>query len=617
VAALLVAAIALAGMVLVGAAPPASAAGVTTHAWMALEAVERVQDPELRALLEANLGQVEGGAQWPDSGYLNRDLGTPGGDYGEEAHWQRFIDSYAEEIRTDESCGDLTDLEGPCAERIAHLMGSLAHGIGDEVWDWLFEPQAPDRGESYVPPGLDAIFSTGGLEVQMDICAISRYGRAPVPDSPPIPQPQGIADALASVGRDDITVSGIEAGKVGMSVLRGAEAVIAPIYAGDIATNMPWTSDNLVTAPGGVDFGAAAIAPQMDSLWKALLGDRPATEVALTFPADGQTGVPAIGWMRSFLPGSAPDRGGAENRIAATLTYSLPYNADADDPTNLPEQLPPGAMTLTNLATGELVPLQPGSPRAVPYGSESGERMIGLQPAQDLDPCTEYRVDVTDALIDAQGESVTPTSWTFRTGGCCDDPPDSFTDVAVGHAFAADVAWMATQCISTGYEDGTFRPGAAVTRQSMSAFLYRLAGAPIIDPPTSAPFDDVSLAHPFATEIAWMADSGISTGFEDGTFRPAQGVTRQSMSAFLYRLAGSPDFTDPSSARFPDVSLAHPFFQEVEWMASESITEGFDDGTYRPGDVVTRQSMSAFMHRFADGPGVAPALAAVVGWPGV
>ncbi|OWY60457.1 hypothetical protein B7486_69080, partial [cyanobacterium TDX16] len=236
-------------------------------------AVERVDDPELRALLEANLGQVEGGAQWPDSGYLNRDLGTAGGDYGEEAHWQRYVDAYAEQIRDDDACGDLTDPDGPCADRIAHLMGSLAHGIGDEVWDWLFEPQGPDRGESYLPPGLDQVFSTGGLEVQMDICAISRYGRTSVPDTPPVPGTDAMVDAFAAVGRDDITVSGIEAGKVGMSVLRGAESVIAPIYASDIATNMPWTSANLVTAPGGIDFGAAAIAPQMESMWAALLGE--------------------------------------------------------------------------------------------------------------------------------------------------------------------------------------------------------------------------------------------------------------------------------------------------------------------------------------------------------
>ena len=82
---------------------PARAAGVTTHAWMALEAVELVSDPALAALLEANLGQLEGGAQFPDSGYWNLQFNQPGGDYGEESHWQRFFDAYAAQIRDDPS----------------------------------------------------------------------------------------------------------------------------------------------------------------------------------------------------------------------------------------------------------------------------------------------------------------------------------------------------------------------------------------------------------------------------------------------------------------------------------------------------------------------------------
>lgn len=616
VAGVLVAGICLAGLA-VADSPPASAAGVTTHAWMARDAVDLVDDPQLRALLEANLGQLEGGAQFPDSGYWNSQFGTEGGDYGEEAHWHRFFDAYATQIAEDESCGDLTDPVGPCAPRIAHLMGAMAHGMGDEVWDWLFEPQAPDRGESYLPPALATFFSTGGLEVQMDICAIDLYGRQTTPDTPPVPATGELAQVFADVGRPDITVSGIEAGKGGMSILRGGEALITPVFADDIAANMPWTSSNLTSAPGGVAFAAAAIAPEYEALWGRLLGEQPATEVSVTYPADGQVGVPATGWERSFQPGSAPGGGGAENRIAAALTYSLPYAPTATGGPDVPEQLPPGAMTLTEVATGDQVAAQPGYPRVVPYGADSGAHMIGFQPAEDLQPCTEYRVDVTSALVDAQGEPVEPRSWTFRTGGCCQDPPDSFTDVGVDHPFAADVAWMAEQCISTGYDDGSFRPSAAVTRQSMSAFLYRLAGSPIVDPPGSDPFDDVSTAHPFATEIAWLASTGVSTGFGDSTFRPAAPVTRQSMSAFLYRLAGEPSFVVPDAARFPDVGTGHPFFAEVEWLAAEGIAVGYGDGSFRPADPVTRQSMSAFMRRFADSPGVSPDLAAVPGWPGV
>jgi hypothetical protein len=64
------------------------------------------------------------------------------------------------------------------------------------------------------------------------------------------------------------------------------------------------------------------------------------------------------------------------------------------------------------------------------------------------------------------------------------------------------------------------------------------------------------------------------------------------MSPTLAGLIGPPTFND--------VDEDHPFFDEIEWMAGKKISEGYPDGTYRPGDPVTRQAMSAFMQRLYD-----------------
>ncbi|OWY61789.1 hypothetical protein B7486_61915 [cyanobacterium TDX16] len=50
-----------------------------------------------------------------------------------------------------------------------------------------------------------------------------------------------------------------------------------------------------------------------------------------------------------------------------------------------------------------------------------------------------------------------------------------------------------------------------------------------------ATFRDVPPGHPFSDEIAFTADSGIAEGFPDGTFRPGEPVSRQAMAAFLQR----------------------------------------------------------------------------------
>ncbi|MDZ7732594.1 MAG: S-layer homology domain-containing protein [Acidimicrobiia bacterium] len=53
--------------------------------------------------------------------------------------------------------------------------------------------------------------------------------------------------------------------------------------------------------------------------------------------------------------------------------------------------------------------------------------------------------------------------------------------------------------------------------------------------PTDPGFSDVDPTHPFHREIAWFADTGITTGYPDGTFRPGAEVTRQAAATFLHR----------------------------------------------------------------------------------
>ena len=107
----------------------ADAAGIVTHAWMATDAIDRVSSNDLHVLLDAHRDQVRAGVQFPDGGYYTRGLGTPGGDYGEEAHWQRFVDAYIAQMRADPNCGDLTRPTGRKS------------------------PERPVRGDRRPPPG--------------------------------------------------------------------------------------------------------------------------------------------------------------------------------------------------------------------------------------------------------------------------------------------------------------------------------------------------------------------------------------------------------------------------------------------------------------------------------
>lgn len=171
---------------------------------------------------------------------------------------------------------------------------------------------------------------------------------------------------------------------------------------------------------------------------------------------------------------------------------------------------------------------------------------------------------------------------------------DTFDDVGRSHPFADEISWMIDREITGGFNDGTFRPTQAVTRQAAAAFLYRLAGEPEVT--TQAGFSDVPTNHPFHDEIAWMVAEGITQGFNDNTFRPTQAVSRQAAAAFLYRQAGEPTVSIVDTPQ-TDVPEGHPFFDAITWMVENSYASGFDDGTFRPTNPVTRQAMSAFLFR--------------------
>lgn len=171
-------------------------------------------------------------------------------------------------------------------------------------------------------------------------------------------------------------------------------------------------------------------------------------------------------------------------------------------------------------------------------------------------------------------------------------------DVPPSYKFFKEINWMLVKGYSTGFSDGTFRPNDPVSREAMAAFLYRYAGSPSYHAPARSPFKDVPKGHKFYKQITWLNSKGITTGYKDGTFKPGNSISRQAMAAFFYRYAGSPKYTAPSKARFSDVPRSAQFYKEISWLNSTGITTGYAGGTFRPGDPVTRAAMAAFIYRY-------------------
>jgi len=179
-----------------------------------------------------------------------------------------------------------------------------------------------------------------------------------------------------------------------------------------------------------------------------------------------------------------------------------------------------------------------------------------------------------------------------------------FNDISPADTFYNPVTFLYDVGVTTGYPDGGFHPTGTVTREAMAAFLYRFMNDGAAIPAcigTERMFTDVGTGHPFCGAIEWLAATGITTGYPDRTFQPGANVTREAMSAFLYR--AFVDEVIPPCAEgartFTDVTTGHPFCGAIEWMASSSISTGWPDHTFRPGLSVERQATAAFLYRLA------------------
>lgn len=125
------------------------------------------------------------------------------------------------------------------------------------------------------------------------------------------------------------------------------------------------------------------------------------------------------------------------------------------------------------------------------------------------------------------------------------------------------------------------------------------------DPAVVFDFTDVNGKTLYREQIRWAAREGITTGWKDGTFRPYTATNRDAMAAFLYRLAGEPEFQAPAVSPFVDYGPNNSFYKEVTWLHAQGITTGWTDGPrdttaeYRPFTPVARDAMAAFIYRFA------------------
>jgi len=112
----------------------------------------------------------------------------------------------------------------------------------------------------------------------------------------------------------------------------------------------------------------------------------------------------------------------------------------------------------------------------------------------------------------------------------------------------------------------------------------------------------VASTHWAYKHIEYAVSQNVVKGYSDGTYKPDLVVDRGQMAVFVARAmvtpggdAGIPDPVPPAS--FPDVLSDFWAYKQVEYCADQGVVKGYDDGTYRPGDPVTRDQMAVYVVR--------------------
>ena len=220
--------------------------------------------------------------------------------------------------------------------------------------------------------------------------------------------------------------------------------------------------------------------------------------------------------------------------------------------------------------------------------------------------CTEkgYTTHTCSGCKDSYVDSYTPAAGHKISKGRCENCkknfPNPFVDVDSGSIYYEHVLWAYyyDPQITAGTDATHFSPSAPCTRGQVVTFLWRAAGRPQ-PTSTSISFSDVSnsgACQPYYTAILWAAENGITTGYNDGTFKPHAQVKRAEFVTFLWRYYEQPSPSNLDNP-FVDVSPSSVFYKAILWAAEEGITQGYGNNDFQPNRICSRWQVVTFLHR--------------------
>ena len=180
-------------------------------------------------------------------------------------------------------------------------------------------------------------------------------------------------------------------------------------------------------------------------------------------------------------------------------------------------------------------------------------------------------------------------------------PLNQFGDTDANAWYHDGIEYCLNNGLMKGVSDSEFGPTGTTSRAMIVTILWRLEGEKYVN--YAMNFSDVAEGEWYTEPIRWAASEGIVEGYDDGTYQPDKAITREELATILYRYAqlkgegfvGASMFLMP----FEDLSEISGWASEsVRWCFMKGIILGRTETTFVPGATATRAEAAAMVQRF-------------------
>ncbi|SHH61959.1 Listeria/Bacterioides repeat-containing protein, partial [Anaerosphaera aminiphila DSM 21120] len=143
-----------------------------------------------------------------------------------------------------------------------------------------------------------------------------------------------------------------------------------------------------------------------------------------------------------------------------------------------------------------------------------------------------------------------------------------------------------------GYPDNTIRPQGSITRAEVAAIFARLKVGEANIPSAKANYSDVNSSDWYTKYIAFVTDNKIMEGYEDGSFKPNDKITRAEFTAVVARYNSLADMT----STFEDV-IGRWAAGYIGSVTNKGWINGYPDGTFKPEKDISREEVATMVNK--------------------